>query len=348
MRRLSALVLVALIVIPIQASAATDSLWDDARITNEAGTLSGTIGGISIELSNTTYEEYTFGIDYLPSIVEVYTATWCSNCVKTEQALDDAIGDLEVTRIHYHRHLYETLDPFGSNSTDSRWVETYGTGSLRSTERSMTASDGGVMKIPGTERSAPSKVFDGERMYTGTSTKSNSLQTDYSTALALGSSHPFASNGSISLEVSTAETMPINDQNENDTQEIVDYAFQWEISLWSEEDVPWEVNSWLMFVENVAYYPEGSNGKVNYSHVLHEAVNIGTSHTGSFALEPPEPWDGDDMSVVLVVDWEAQGVASSANSLPAPGVATLLCMLAALAPRRQGESRPKALAQSVG
>ena len=340
MRWLSALVLVALIVIPIQASAATESLWDDARITDEAGTLSGTIGGISIDLSNVTSAESTSGILDMPSIVEVYTATWCSNCVKTEQALDDAIVGLEVTRIHYHRHLYETLDPFGSNSTDSRWVETYGAASLLSTERSVMASDGGVIRIPGTERSAPSKVFDGERMYTGISTKSNSLLTDYSTALALGSSHPFANNGSISLGVSAAEALPVNDQNENHTEEIAEYSFQWDISLWSEADFPWEVNSWLMFVEHSAYYPEGSNGKANYSHVLHEAVNIGNSHAGSIALVPPEPWDGDDMSVVMVVDWESRGDADGENSLPAPGVATLLCMLAALVPRRERDSEP--------
>ena len=340
MRRLSALVLIALIVMPIQASATTDSLWDDARIVDEAGTQSGTIGGLSIEMSNTTFAESTSDILDLPSIVEVYTATWCSNCVKTEQALDDAIVDLEVTRIHYHRHLYETLDPFGSNSTDSRWVETYGAGSLLSTERSMMASDGGIIKIPGTERSAPSKVFDGERMYTGISTKSNSLLTDYSTALALGSSHPFATNGSISLEVSASVTLPVNNQSENHTGEIVDYSFQWDISLWSEADFPWEVNSWLMFVEHSAYYPEGSNGKVNYSHVLHEAVNIGNSHAGSIAIVPPEPWDGDDMSVVMVIVWESHGGPNSENSLPAPGVATLLCMLAALVPRRDRDSKP--------
>ena len=340
MRRLSALVLIALIVMPIQASASTDSLWDDARISDESGMLSGTIGGLSIDLSNTTYAVSTSGILDMPSIVEVYTATWCSNCVKTEQALDDATADLEVTRIHYHRHLYETLDPFGSNSTDSRWVETYGAGSLLSTERSVTSSEGGVIKIPGTERSAPSNVFDGERMYTGISTKSNSLLTDYSTALALGSSHPFATNGSISLEVSASVTLPVNNQSENHTGEIVDYSFQWDISLWSEADFPWEVNSWLMFVEHNAHYPEGSNGKVNYSHVLHEAVNIGDGHEGSIAFAPPEPWDGDDMSVVMVVDWESHGGPNGDNSLPAPGVATLLCMLAALVPRRQRDSEP--------
>ena len=338
MRRLSALVLIALIVMPIQASASTGSLWDDARISDESGMLSGTIGGLSIDLSNTTYAVSTSGILDMPSIVEVYTATWCSNCVKTEQALDDATADLEVTRIHYHRHLYETLATFGSNSTDSRWVETYGAGSLLSTERSVTSSEGGVIKIPGTERSAPSNVFDGERMYTGISTKSNSLLTDYSTALALGSSHPFATNGSISLEVSASVTLPVNNQSENHTGEIVDYSFQWDISLWSEADFPWEVNSWLMFVEHNAHYPEGSNGKVNYTHVLHEAVNIGDGHEGSIAFAPPEPWDGDDMSVVMVVDWESHGGPNGENSLPAPGVATLLCMLAALVPRRQRDS----------
>ena len=338
MRRLSALVLIALIVMPIQASASTGSLWDDARISDESGMLSGTIGGLSIDLSNTTYAVSTSGILDMPSIVEVYTATWCSNCVNTEQAVDDATADLEVTRIHYHRHLYETLDPFGSNSTDSRWVETYGAGSLLSTERSVTSSEGGVIKIPGTERSAPSNVFDGERMYTGISTKSNSLLTDYSTALALGSSHPFATNGSISLEVSASVTLPVNNQSENHTGEIVDYSFQWDISLWSEADFPWEVNSWLMFVEHNAHYPEGSNGKVNYSHVLHEAVNIGDGHEGSIAFAPPEPWDGDDMSVVMVVDWESHGGPNGENTLPAPAVATLLCMLAALVPRRQRDS----------
>ena len=101
MRRMWALVLIALIVIPMQSSAATESLWDDARITDEIGIKSGTIGGVSVKLSNTTNVESESGILDLPSIVEVYTATWCSNCIKTEQALDDAIGDLEVTRIHY-------------------------------------------------------------------------------------------------------------------------------------------------------------------------------------------------------------------------------------------------------
>ena len=71
MRRLVALVLIALIVIPMQSSAATESLWDDARITDEIGTKYGTIGGISIELSNTTYELSLIHILRLPTTPNV-------------------------------------------------------------------------------------------------------------------------------------------------------------------------------------------------------------------------------------------------------------------------------------
>jgi len=319
MRQLVAILLTALIVLPIQASATSESLWDNARVTGAKGSLAGTIGGIHIDLTNNTSSAsgHSISISELPSIVEVYTATWCFNCVKTEQALDEVIGEQDVIRIHYHRFLYETLDPFGSNSTDSRWVDEYGTGSIQSSETDF---------LRGMERVAPSKVFDGERMYTGISTKSNSLATDYSTALALGSSHPFEENGSLRLSAERTDS------------KIPQFSISWEVVL-SSEIQNWEVNSWLMFVEDIAYFPEGSNGKGNYSHVLHEAVNLGPTAESSILIEPPQSWDGDDMSVILVVDWNAQS-SNSENSVPAPAVSTLLCMLAALVPRRNGDSEP--------
>lgn len=329
-----ALLLATIIILPIQASATSGSLWDEARVFEEKGTSGGTIGGISIDLNNNTTDEFIISnVNSLPSIVEVYTATWCLNCVKTEQALDEAIvmtGATDFwTRIHYHRHLYETLDPFGSNSTDQRWIDTYGKGSLLSTETSFESSDGRTVQIAGTERSAPSTVFDGERMYTGTSTKSNSLQTDYATALAMGPSHPFNDyTSSMQLTVIQDTALP----------EL--FSFHWNISLWG-DDVNWEltsISSWLMFVEQSAYFPEGSNGKGNYSHVLHEAVNIGSQNESSILLDPPEPWDGDDMLVVLLVDWKTHTPSSGGNTLPAPSFFTLLCTLAALVPRRDRDS----------
>jgi len=314
-RKLAAVLLAALIVLPIQASATSGNLWDDARVIDEKGAFAGTIGGISIDLTNNTSgASASSGISELPRIVEVYTATWCFNCITTEQALDEAIGDQYVTRIHYHRYLYETLDPFGSNSTDSRWIDAYGRGSILSSETTV---------LDGIDRAAPSKVFDGERMYTGVSTKSNTLVTDYSTALALGSSHPFEKNGSFSLSA----------DRQGNSQE---YSFAWNHMISSSIE-NWEVNSWLLFVEDSANFPEGSNGKGNYSHILHEAVNIGSDQIGSIVMQPPNPWDGNDMMVVLVVDWLVHSD-NNDDSLPAPGISTLLCMLAALVPRRNGDS----------
>ncbi len=310
MRKLVALILASIIIIPIQASASSEGLWDDARILGGGGKLAGTIGTLPIDLTNNTTEtSASFGISDLPSIVEVYTATWCTNCITTEQALDEALGDQEVTRIHYHRHLFEPTDPFGSNSTESRWIDSYGMGSIESSKTDF---------LDGQERVAPSKVFDGERMYTGISTKSNSLVTDYSTALVLGSSHPFYDNGSLALSA----------ERQGDSRE---FSFSWD-NVFSSSTENWEANGWLMFVEKTAKFPEGSNGKENYSHVLHEAVNIGPSQNGSILMEPPRTWDGDDLTVVLVIDWQTFDIE---NSLPAPAVSTLLCMLAAFAPRRQ-------------
>ena len=331
MRKIAALVLTIVIFLPIPASSASDTLWDDARISPIPG---GTIGGISIDLTNaSTQSSESSQISELPSLVEVYTATWCTNCVKTEKALDEAIGDSDVTRIHYHRFWFETLDPFGSNSTDERWVEVYGRGSTLSSETSYSS---------GMERIAPSNVFDGERMYTGISTNSNSLETDYSTALSLGSSHPFSQNGSLILEAertSLANESPV-------------YNVSWGYDLWW-PDGTYNVVGWLLFVEETAYFPEGSNGKENYSHVLHKAVKLNSeayqnsSIKESIKVIPPTPWDGDDMSVLLILDWSSLQEKSN-SSLPAPAVSALLIMLAALVPRRHKYSFEQDQLSSMG
>ena len=326
MRKTLSILLTILLLLPIQASAASETLWDDARV----GVDGGTIGGISIELSNnTTKETVSSEVRNLPRLVEVYTATWCFNCIDSEHALDEAIGDTDVTRIHYHRHKFETLDPFGDNSTDSRWEDEYGEASVIA---SRTGSSGGL------ERLAPSSVFDGERFYLGTKSKSNSLLTDYSTSLSLGSSHPFQSTDTLSLEVEKFECFTCIDS---------EYGFNisWSNSLSASGD--WYAEPVLLFVENSAHYPDGTNGVEHYKHVLHEVVDVSwvyvwgpelTWHTGAVSLETPAPWDGDDMSVVFVIDWEIPTKEKS-NILPAPAVSTLLCFLAALVPVRSRDSR---------
>jgi len=105
------------------ATSEQSSMWNDARI----GVTGGVLGALEISLTNeTTDSEIVLNYSEMTPVVEVYTATWCLNCVTTEQALDETIGDSDVMRIHYHRHRSEPEDPFGNNATEYRWESTYG------------------------------------------------------------------------------------------------------------------------------------------------------------------------------------------------------------------------------
>ncbi|HJL55134.1 MAG: hypothetical protein QGF28_01730 [Candidatus Thalassarchaeaceae archaeon] len=307
MRTLAALLMVALIIIPIQASAANGGMWEDAR----EGILGGTLGGISLSLSgNTTDSSISMDVIDLPTVIEVYTATWCTSCVTTEHTLDEAIGDADVTRIHYHRHKFEVEDPFGSNGTEERWESIYGTAST---------------SVGGAPRLAPTTVFDGERLHLGTTSKSDSLQSDFSASLAIGPSHVY--DGSMSLSAIESEGVT---------------EFSWDITTMiynCADECPIETRTaWLLFVEGSASFPDGSNGIGDYIHVLHDAVPL-DGPIGSTVIDVPPAWDGDDMSAVLLVDWSLEpsppepGIVG--KIIPAPSVAILVCMLAALVPRRR-------------
>ena len=66
MRAVGALAITLLLLLPIQASATSETLWDDARL----GVNGGTIGGISIHLSeNMTNTSVSRGIDALPVVL---------------------------------------------------------------------------------------------------------------------------------------------------------------------------------------------------------------------------------------------------------------------------------------
>ena len=130
MRVIIPFLVVAFILTPA-ISIATDSsnieTWENARYNQNSGTL----GGISISLSNdSSVHQSTMNIEDFPTIIETYTATWCENCVMVEQKRNEAIGNNNATVIHYHRHYYETQDPFGDNSTEDRWELNYGASSI--------------------------------------------------------------------------------------------------------------------------------------------------------------------------------------------------------------------------
>ena len=288
------------------ATSEQSSMWIDAR----RGADGGVLGALEIPLTNgTTDSETLLNYSEMTPVVEVYTATWCFNCVTTEQALDEAIGDSDIMRIHYHRHRSEPEDPFGNNATEHRWESTYGDASN---------AEAGLSRV------APSTVFDGERMHLGTSPSSSTLTNDYSTSLATGSSWSFIGTAQLSVSVT----------------ESGETKFSWNITDLSvdNDDVHWTftLTPWLLFVEDSASFPDGSNGVEDYLHVLHDAIEL-DGLEGSMIVESPSAWDGDDVSAVLLIDWSKRGPSVCCGpSLPGPEmVAVLLCFLVASLPSRR-------------
>ena len=284
------------------------SLWDEARL----GVNGGTVGAIAISLGNgSNIIEATVIEDNFVPVIEVYTATWCTSCVHTENALDEAIGDTEVFRIHYHRHKYEALDPFGSNSTEHRWESTYGDGSYAASEPSNT-------------RVAPSKIFFGERLHWGMRASSSNLVNDYATSLATGSSSHFTGPASFSAISEGGGSLQVS-------WNLSGLEFQCMDGGGSCPTI--KLSPWVLFIEDSAYFPEGTNGLDYYHHVLHEAYEF-DALTDDASLDIPAVWDGDDLSVVLLIDWSYPEEPDS--PLPATGpMAALMCMLAAASARRQ-------------
>ena len=305
MRVILAVMMTTVILLPLQVSAATEQFWDHARydsdgVHGDGGTIGFTTHW-NLSSNNDTGENHSYNVDEMPILVEIYTATWCTNCVTTQGIMNEAIGDSNVEIIHYHRHWFEPRDPFGSNSTEERWTNTYG---------HAVTLNGGAPRL------APTKVVDGERMHYGSRANSDSLMDDYTASLSKGPNGLL--NGNISLNL----------------QQIEDFmSFEWDISslaIATQEE--YTLEPWILLIEEEAYFPNGSNGLETYEHVLLEALSLGSSENSLGALEVPLPslWDGDDLKVAILVDWLVDS-SPSGSPLPPPSIAYLLTSLIAMA-----------------
>ena len=305
MRAILAVMMAAVILLPLQASAATEQFWGHARYDSDGVQADGgTIGFTThwnLSSKNDTGETHSYNVDEMPILVEIYTATWCINCVTTQGIMNDAIGDLNVELIHYHRHWFEPRDPFGSNSTEERWTNIYG---------HAVTLNGGAPRL------APTKVVDGERMHYGIRPNSDSLIDDYTASLSMRSAELL--NGNISLNI-------------NQTEDSIN--FDWDISSLSiATQDQYTLEPWILLIEEEAYFPDGSNGLETYEHVLLEALPLDTIVFSTGTLEVPLPslWDGDDLKVAILVDWLVDS-SPSESPLPPPSIAYLLTSLVAMA-----------------
>ena len=149
MRFLSCLVSLMLlsIIIPIDVDAAPA----------ETLSVGAVFGGQWAEANNSSIQ--TSQLADLPAIVEDYTATWCTNCVDVEHALDDVEQQISIQQYNFHRSIGETQDPFGTDVLDLRWESRYGA------------------RIP------PTVIFNGSQKQIGSVSNGDTLQNDF-TALA--------------------------------------------------------------------------------------------------------------------------------------------------------------------
>lgn len=234
----------------------------------------GVFGGISIEISNSSATSQSLSIGSLPAIAEVYTATWCENCVPAEEGLMAAIEESgqTTTVLAFHRAKAETEDPFGVESADERWEVRYGDAS---------ASAVAIMRAP------PTMVINGELMHAGSGgLEGESLKPIYADSLAK------APRFSDQQGSSTLTWTPGDDGSGS-----VDWSL--EAGDW----LPEETQSILFVVEHSATFSEGSNGLGDYHDVVREMVVL-DGMSGQVSLTPPEAWDGDDLSLVLVHQWQ--------------------------------------------
>ena len=297
MRRCIALLLILLIAGSVQAESESVSNPGLRVYVEETGgmEMSGLLGGIAIDvgIGNLSNSTGVVPSSQWPDIAEVYTATWCGNCLDSEHAIEELNGERPIETLHYHREYSEISDPFGTEVGDDRWIARYGVTNKVATD--------------GLERSPPSAVFNGEWFHSGSVPKvADSLSGDYAMSLDIGSS--------ISKEGLTA-SLSWTAEDANSTNGTVSWSMDSSIlnrtveDIWSDDCVTpghTSVTPVLFIVENIARYEDGSNGLEYYPHVIRDIVRVENSvdiSSGSTTIQMPDVWDGEDLRIVLTLEW---------------------------------------------
>ena len=202
----------------------------------------------------------TSSLSELPAIVEDYTATWCTNCIDVEHALDDISDENHMQTYHFHRFIGESEDPLGSQEGDDRWIERY------------------------EQRLPPTAVFNGTIRQIGSVPDGETLQEDYNqnlqNALNLGT-------GSSSLGWIVT----------NDSNPIATWNLAVDMAMFPEGS---EIKSSLWVVEVLAHFPDGGNQEEYYHKSVRGIIDLGKDTTGSMEVTLPNAYDGDDLQVHLI------------------------------------------------
>ena len=216
-------------------------------------------GGVHIEAWHSGNS--TSNLSDLPAIVEDYTATWCTNCVKVENALDVVEETNNMQQYHFHRFIGESEDPLGCQEGDDRWIERYD------------------------QRLPPTVVFNGTIRQVGSVPAGDSLQDDYNANLQ----NPLSLGQGTSTLGWVAST--------NDSSAIATWNLVMDTDTIPEGAT---VMSSIWVVEHLAYFPDGSNGEEYYHESVRAIIELGESMSGSMEVTLPTAYDGDDLEVHLI------------------------------------------------
>lgn len=302
MRRVALLLAALLVLLPLNVQAGAPVAVDD-------GAVFGSHGG-AVSSANTS----AVALDSLDPVLEDYTATWCTNCVDVEHALEDLVAERGGHIFAFHRSIGETEDPFGTDVLDQRWEERYD------------------------RRAPPTVVFNGTTYVIGSVPEGDSLLEDYR-ALA---------NQSLGIPAGGTSVFSWTAAQSGST------TITWDVNLpqsetWLGHTVGLEV--WV--VEATASFPEGTNGQGDYPHIVRSITQVDQAVwneavmlQGSTAFALPTAFDGDDLELHLVhtltppavVDEEYGPTAvdePEQRGLPGPGAGLALLALAAAARRNE-------------
>jgi thiol-disulfide isomerase/thioredoxin len=202
----------------------------------------------------------TSSLSELPAIVEDYTATWCTNCVTVEDALNDIAENNNMKTYHFHRFINENEDPLGSQEGDDRWINRY------------------------EQRLPPTVIFNGTIRQIGSIPDGDSLQDDYNKNLET----------SINLGIGSSS---LGWAISNNSNPIATWNLAVDMSNFPQDS---EIKSYLWVVEEVAYFPDGGNEEEYYHKSVRTIIDLGNATTGSLEVTLPAAYDGDDLQVHLI------------------------------------------------
>ena len=197
-------------------------------------------GGQSFDISDSNVT--TTNLSELPPIAEVYTATWCSNCVNVEHALENIENETHLQQYHIHRAINEAQDPLGSIELDQRFHDRYG------------------IYAP------PMVVMNGTVMKLGSVTDYDSLEIEFSEMTqhtdSFGLGNPMNGTSFFSWN-STSETTGIASWSLELKEHSIDPNTTHTLSAYA----------WV--VEHSANFEEGTNGLGDYPDVVRGIIQLG-------------------------------------------------------------------------